>query len=284
VTREEADKLVRCLELAAKPLVPAEYLAARKAIVDALAALPEPAPRAEAEATIEGAGMIGTSVELTLRLPLAPCPIRFGDKVRVSWGAPAPSAPTAPTPAPRPEVMAFARAMEAKLRKHDAKRGTTGWKRDRAVALAQRLREEVDELDGAAEMFEEGEEPAENVLSEAADVGNFAMMIADVCGALRAPAPSAPTTPAPPTPCDDHRPDGPSPDSGCKCAEVDRLFAPLADAARAIRAIHRLSPSSPGEPCPECGGTGDRPELNPRSTDCPDCGGSGRVPGKESKR
>jgi hypothetical protein len=93
---------------------------------------------------------------------------------------------------PRPAVRWFAEAMERELRENDHK-GT--WERCTLGYLAKRLREEVDELvvaamDGHVEASagEDGlrrgpwtEADTARVLSEAADVGNFAMMIADVC-------------------------------------------------------------------------------------------------------
>lgn len=75
----------------------------------------------------------------------------------------------------RPEVLAFARLMERQLRANDHK---PGWKNDTPVALMRRLEEEAQELNGAL-----GWSPVEVAL-EAADVANFAMMIADVCGCL----------------------------------------------------------------------------------------------------
>lgn len=103
--------------------------------------------------------------------------------------------PTTEAPEPaaltlRPEVAAFAAAMEAQLRKHDGARGVRGWANAYHGWLMDRLREEVDELDGVLlRVFKPG--PPE-VLPEAADVANFAMMIADVCGDLPAPQPAAP--------------------------------------------------------------------------------------------
>jgi hypothetical protein len=73
----------------------------------------------------------------------------------------------------RPEVLAFAQAMEAKLKENDHK---GGWKACTPPWLMERLREEV---------HEPGSAVPERVLGEAADVANFAMFIADVCGALR---------------------------------------------------------------------------------------------------
>ena len=94
--------------------------------------------------------------------------------------------------AQRPAVRWFAVAMERELRENDHK-GT--WDRCTLGYLAKRLREEVEELVSAAtdghinaNIGDEGyrvtqwtESDAGRVLSEAADVGNFAMMIADVC-------------------------------------------------------------------------------------------------------
>lgn len=82
----------------------------------------------------------------------------------------------------RPEVRAFADLMEAQLRKNDHK---PGWKNDRPHSLLKRLYDEAAEL-GHAMPYDDDFE-AEVVGLEAADVANFAMMIADVCGALPAP-------------------------------------------------------------------------------------------------
>lgn len=106
----------------------------------------------------------------------------------------------------RPEVAAFAQAMEAKLRENDHK-GRVGWKGEDTNWLLRRLREETDELAsvvarqaiGAAQYTGEAAQNERRdwyrpeVTREAADVANFAMMIADVCGALPVAAP-APTT------------------------------------------------------------------------------------------
>jgi NTP pyrophosphatase (non-canonical NTP hydrolase) len=78
----------------------------------------------------------------------------------------------------RPSVIAFAQAMERKLRANDHK---GGWHHDSAHALSARLREEHEELH---RVIEERTASASDVLDEAADVANFAMMIADVCGGL----------------------------------------------------------------------------------------------------
>lgn len=82
----------------------------------------------------------------------------------------------------RPEVRAFALAMEERLRANDHK---PGWKSDRPLALLKRLFEEADELEGAVRDHEE-ERGGHVVRAEAADVANFALMVADVCGGLQA--------------------------------------------------------------------------------------------------
>lgn len=85
----------------------------------------------------------------------------------------------------RPEVVAFANLMEAQLRANDHK---GGWRGDTAAALHNRLLEEAEELFDALNWRSAflGDADPERIGSEAADVANFAMMIADVCGALAA--------------------------------------------------------------------------------------------------
>lgn len=77
----------------------------------------------------------------------------------------------------RKEVELFADAMERKLLLNDHK---SGWKHESVMFLLPRLRQELRELTRAV-----GEGTEEDVLSEAADVANFAMMVADVCGGLK---------------------------------------------------------------------------------------------------
>lgn len=91
----------------------------------------------------------------------------------------------------RPEVLALARAMEEKLRKHDHK---GGWQEETTRHLLDRARDEIEELDQAVSCATDRHcthlgseaEKLKAVLAEAADVANFAMMTADVCGALYA--------------------------------------------------------------------------------------------------
>jgi hypothetical protein len=84
----------------------------------------------------------------------------------------------------RPEVAAFAMLMEAELRKHDDR---PGWKKENVQWLYSRLIDELQELFVAIPT-----QVAGTIGKEAADVANFAMMIADVSGSLepRPPAPS----------------------------------------------------------------------------------------------
>lgn len=92
----------------------------------------------------------------------------------------------------RPEVLVFATAMEERLRANDHK---PGWLDDSPEALFARLREEADELRNVFQNESDESDSGDwitlpgplmqsNVLSEAADVANFAMMIADRVGAL----------------------------------------------------------------------------------------------------
>lgn len=83
----------------------------------------------------------------------------------------------------RPEVRAFAEAMELALQQNDHK---GGWSGCSELYLVERMREEEAEL--VKTLITDGDQlPA--ILKEAADVANFAMMIADVAGALKYPYP-----------------------------------------------------------------------------------------------
>lgn len=79
----------------------------------------------------------------------------------------------------RPEVKAFALAMETVLRSNDYK---GGWKDSGQEYLRSRLNEERIEL---TEMVLLRPDDKVSILVEAADVANFAMMVADVMGALQ---------------------------------------------------------------------------------------------------
>ena len=84
-------------------------------------------------------------------------------------------ADTDPRLAARPVVQGFAVEMERQLRENDHKGGWEGCDID---WLLRRLREETDELD---EAIHRGH-PKAAVWEEAADVANFALMVADNCG------------------------------------------------------------------------------------------------------
>jgi NTP pyrophosphatase (non-canonical NTP hydrolase) len=81
---------------------------------------------------------------------------------------------------PRAEVAWFAEQMELKLRENDHK---PHWRGSDIEYLHKRLQEEVDEL-----MYElHSPLNEERVVKEAADVANFAMMIADVARQVAVP-------------------------------------------------------------------------------------------------
>lgn len=104
----------------------------------------------------------------------------------------------------RPEIAAFADLMERQLRANDHK---PGWKRDDPLDLLERVVDETEQLVGAVRRHiaigkdlepSRGSDPcwrngvAHLIGREAADVANFAMMVADVCSAL--PDPAQPAT------------------------------------------------------------------------------------------
>lgn len=77
----------------------------------------------------------------------------------------------------RDAVRGFALLMEVKLARHDRRRGES-WREEPVEYLLERLQEETAELIGAIETGKTGL----FVSAEAADVGNFAMMIHEVYG------------------------------------------------------------------------------------------------------
>jgi hypothetical protein len=74
----------------------------------------------------------------------------------------------------RPEVLWFAEQMERQLRLHDEAKGKRGWKDLTLLELSALLDDERKELSNALRYG-----PAENLVHEAADVANIAMMVAD---------------------------------------------------------------------------------------------------------
>ncbi|WP_245628942.1 hypothetical protein [Alicyclobacillus shizuokensis] len=77
----------------------------------------------------------------------------------------------------REPVRWFARQMELKLRENDHK---GGWLECDVWWLFSRLYEEVAELQEAMYEVAAGDASREKVIREAADIANFAMMIADL--------------------------------------------------------------------------------------------------------
>lgn len=81
----------------------------------------------------------------------------------------------------RPEILAFAIEMEKKLRKHDKDKGDS-YKNATPAGLLQHVRAETEELHDAVRIYLRErigvQSNAIDVLQEAADVGNMAMMVA----------------------------------------------------------------------------------------------------------
>lgn len=85
--------------------------------------------------------------------------------------------PFEPTMTLRPAVAWFAQRLEAKLRANEHK---GDWHDIPYIRLLWMLRREVSELQDALVMGPDGGVDTENVINEAADVANFAMMIATI--------------------------------------------------------------------------------------------------------
>ncbi len=77
----------------------------------------------------------------------------------------------------RDEVAWFAEQMESSLQKHDSDIGPQGWLQDSPLVLFGRLLDEVAELH---EVLLRGYNAG--IIKECSDVGNFAMIIADLAG------------------------------------------------------------------------------------------------------
>jgi len=86
----------------------------------------------------------------------------------------------------RPEVLKFARAMEAKLRLHDKNRGKSGWKGDKKlglspspqVELVSRLEDEFREFIISYKNPYNSEFVVDK--DELCDIANFCMMLFDI--------------------------------------------------------------------------------------------------------
>ena len=84
---------------------------------------------------------------------------------------------------PRAIIRHFAAAMERKLAANDGVKG--GWRDDGKFQLLRCLRAECDELsDALYEALRTGWANTAAIRDEACDVALYALMIADVCGAL----------------------------------------------------------------------------------------------------
>lgn len=77
----------------------------------------------------------------------------------------------------RESVKWFAEQMESKLRENDKK---GGWDNCNIYWLIKRINEETNELLNAVDLHRDLGDAKENIIREAADVANFAMMIADI--------------------------------------------------------------------------------------------------------
>lgn len=99
----------------------------------------------------------------------------------------------------RPEVAAFALAMERKLAANDAKKGKRGWKDHNPHDLLRRVSEEAVEVLHALKDRDLGCGDDVAILNECADVANMAMMVADAAGVLPL-SPLAPVLTSQPAP------------------------------------------------------------------------------------
>lgn len=89
-----------------------------------------------------------------------------------------PAKPAAKRPSKTwPFVLAFAKRMESKLAKNRHKGDRRGWLKDDAASLYLRL---IEESNGLAVALTNESATPEQIANEAADVANFAMMVADV--------------------------------------------------------------------------------------------------------
>lgn len=85
----------------------------------------------------------------------------------------------------RVEVAAFALLMEKRLAEKDAEMGGNSWKQSTAMNLRHYPSLYADALRSAVELERYDAFSQELVARKAADVANFAMMIADVVGGLQ---------------------------------------------------------------------------------------------------
>jgi len=112
------------------------------------------------------------AIEIQAAWDVAGCAVAFrnGEKLGTDQGTEAPR----PQSETLPYVLKFAERMEAKLEKNRHKGGRENWLGHHPYSLLARLKQEVAELEEAL-----GNQSFDNITDEAADVANFAMMIAD---------------------------------------------------------------------------------------------------------
>jgi hypothetical protein len=158
----------------------------------------------------------------------------------------------------RPEVLAFAHAMETELRANDHKGGwrdsSTHWLLERMNQERRELTAAVDHTYGTLPHTSAREKAQAAVLSEAADTANFAMMIADVCGALAL-----------------HRSGGGDAREAGRSDLPDEIRAILRDVAHGVHGSDLSGRAAAAivrrDLCPRCAGTGcDTPQPRAPST------------------
>jgi hypothetical protein len=121
-----------------------------------------------------------------------------------------------------PVVVRFSESMLFKLHRHHAKGDREGWAKEDPQWLLSRLLEETSELSAAINLGN-----PTDVRNEAADVANFAMMIADVCGGF----------------------DGPMPEVRDDSSRLTRIAACAKDAMRAMAPALCGRETTPGTMC-----------------------------------
>ncbi len=116
-------------------------------------------------------------------IPPAPAPVSGQKVITRVMNLPSPIPLPAGIPLPDQSsptwrfVLAFACAMEYKLSQNRDKGDSAGWRKAGPRKLQDLLDHEIEELNAA--LWDAVEPSKRDVLLEAADVGNFAMMIAD---------------------------------------------------------------------------------------------------------
>lgn len=87
----------------------------------------------------------------------------------------------------RPEVAAFARLMEAQLRKNDQKGNWKNWDERAGLASAHRKIVDVASVIHPMKFNRQSEYDREYVAAKCADAANYMMIVADLAGGLQLP-------------------------------------------------------------------------------------------------